>query len=39
MIDDGDYYRIDLGYQLANSIIDMIIIWVMEHLLTDDLIF
>ena len=23
MIDDGDYYRIDLGYQIANSIIDI----------------
>ena len=23
MIDDGDYYRIDLGYQLANSVVDI----------------
>ena len=39
MIDDGDYYRIDLGYQLANSIIDIdYSFW--SHgtaLLTDDL--
>ena len=39
MIDDGDYYRIDLGYQLANSIVDIdYSFW--SHgtaLLTDDL--
>ena len=39
MIDDGDYYRIDLGYQIANSIIDIdYSFW--SHgtgLLTDDL--
>ena len=23
MIDDGDYYRIDLGYQIANSVVDI----------------
>ena len=23
MIDDGDYYRIDLGYQVANSVVDI----------------
>ena len=23
MVDDGDYYRIDLGYQIANSVVDI----------------